>query len=206
MTETITAGGLLTEKDVKRLASRSRGGSVGPTTVYYAGVTGPAISAGIAVVSRHALHMIGMSTYWQMLLSAIIAACAGITWYVIFIRWSYRHKFGRGTETTNATEIAASPECLTIVRGDIETRIRWSAVSQIEISGKYTIITVKGANAIIVPARWFDGDERAELRFQDSVTAWATDVTVIAKPKASPASTLAALAPWRANEMQASNV
>lgn len=164
MTE-ISINGLLTEKDVERLAHHTRTGSVGPTTVYYAGVTGPIISASVALITRHALNSVGFSNYWQLLLSAIVAASAGIVWYLIFIRWSYRHKFGRGTEVCISTEIKASADGLIVKRDDITTAIGWTAVRSIESWRKYTVVIIAGADALIIPDRWFAKDEQARLEF-----------------------------------------
>jgi len=39
MTQTMSISGTLSKKDIRRLTRASRSGTVGPTTVYYAGVT-----------------------------------------------------------------------------------------------------------------------------------------------------------------------
>ena len=165
MIEKVITVGLLTEHDVKRLAHLTRGGVVGPTAVYYAGVSAPVITAGMALMTRQALKMVGMTDYWQLLLSALIAAFAGIAWYLIFIRWSYRHKFGRGTEVSNETEVTASPKGLTVIRDDIATQIGWTAVSKVDVLRKYIVVTIVGADALIIPNRWFGKDTNARLNF-----------------------------------------
>lgn len=165
MTEKVVATGLLTEADVKRLAGLSRSGVVGPTAVYYAGVSAPVITASTALLARQSLTMLGMSGYWQLLLSALIAALAGIAWYLIFIRWAYRHKFGRGTEVSIKTQITAGPEGLSVSRGEIETRVGWPAVSRIDVLRSDTVVTIDGADALIVPNKWFGDDVAARERF-----------------------------------------
>ena len=169
MTEKVVATGLLTEADVKRLAGLSRGGVVGPTAVYYAGVSAPVITASTALLTRQSLNTVGMSDYWQLLLSALIAALAGIAWYLIFIRWAYRHRFGRGTEVTIKTEITVCPKGLSVSRGEIETRIGWPAVSRIDTLRKDTVLTIDGADALIIPNKWFGDDIVARERFQNAV-------------------------------------
>lgn len=165
MTEKVIASGLLTEADVKRLAGLSRGGVVGPTAVYYAGVSAPVITASTALLTRQTLAVLGMNAAWQLLLSALIAAVAGIAWYLIFIRWAYRHKFGRGTEVSIVTEITASPDGLSVSRGEIETRIGWPAVSRIDVLRKDTVVTIDGADALIIPNSWFGDDDAARKAF-----------------------------------------
>ena len=91
MSEALTVSGLLTEKDVKKLTRLARGGTVGPTAVYYAGVTAPIISASMSVMVRNTLDHIGASPYWQWLIASLVAAFAGI----ILLAWL----FG-GAETT----------------------------------------------------------------------------------------------------------
>ena len=76
MSDPLRISGLLREKDVKRLTRLTRGGSVGPTTVYYAGVTAPIISASMAVMVREAMRLAGLSDYWQWFISALVAAFA----------------------------------------------------------------------------------------------------------------------------------
>mgnify|MGYP003632524087 CR=1 FL=1 len=132
MSQTLSISGLLREKDVKRLTRLTRGGSVGPTAVYYAGVTAPIISASMAVMVREAVRLVGLSPYWQWFISALVAAFAGIAWYLIFIRWSYRHKHGRGTEMTLSTDITLADDQVIVRRGGIETRIDWSCISSVQ--------------------------------------------------------------------------
>ena len=173
MSESVKTSGLLTEKDVKRLARLTRGGTVGPTAVYYAGVTAPVISAGMALLTRTAFKSVGMTDYWQWMLSALIAAFAGIAWYLIFIRWSYRHRYGRGTEMSIKTEITAGPEGLSVTRGEITTKIGWSAVESVEIAHGHTAITITGADALIIPDKWFAKDKAARKAFQAFVQNWS---------------------------------
>ena len=88
MSDPLMITGKLTKGDAKKLTDTMRGSTVGPTTLYYAGVTAPVIGAGMALVAQEAFHMINLGDYWETMLSAIVAAMAGITWYLIFMRWS----------------------------------------------------------------------------------------------------------------------
>ena len=171
MTEKFLISGLLTERDVKRLARLTRGGVVGPTAVYYAGLSAPVITASMALMSRQTLKMIGLTDYWQVLLSTLLAAFAGIAWYLIFIRWSYRHKFGRGTEVSIPTKVEASADGLTVIRGDIETRIGWGAVKRVVDLRKFIVVTIVGADALIIPNRWFAKDAAARSVFLAAIRA-----------------------------------
>tara|TARA_R110002072_G_scaffold224091_1_gene381184 strand:+ start:23 stop:550 length:528 start_codon:yes stop_codon:yes gene_type:complete len=165
MSDPLRISGLLREKDVKRLTRLTRGGSVGPTAVYYAGVTAPIISASMAVMVREAMRLIGLSDYWQWFISAMVAAFAGIAWYLIFIRWSYRHKFGRGTEMTLSTDITLDDDQLIVRRGGIETRIDWSAVASVKTGRSHAAVLVNGADALIIPDTWFGKDKSARIAF-----------------------------------------
>ena len=165
MAEALSVAGLLTEKDVRKLTRLARGGTVGPTAVYYAGVTAPIISASMSVLIRNALGMVGASPYWQWLIAALVAAFAGIAWYLIFIRWSYRHSHGRGTETTQETRITLGDEGISVQRGGIETRATWASVSDVATSGSYVTIRLAGAAPLIIPNAWFGKDKAARQAF-----------------------------------------
>ena len=51
---------LQTQKDQKKLLNAARGDAIGPTTLYYAGVTAPVIGAGMAAFGRGGLEDIGL--------------------------------------------------------------------------------------------------------------------------------------------------
>jgi hypothetical protein len=174
MTQALSISGLLREKDVKRLTRLTRGGSVGPTAVYYAGVTAPIISASMAVMVREAVRLAGLSSYWQWFISALIAAFAGIAWYLIFIRWSYRHKHGRGTEMTLTTEITLADDQVIVRRGGIETRIDWSCISSVQPGRRRVAVLVNGADSLIIPDAWFGKDKSARASFISRLQEKAT--------------------------------
>ena len=165
MTDRLEISGRLSQKDVKRLAKLTRASTVGPTATYYAGVTAPVISAGVAITSRGAFGSAGLSAYWTLMLSALLAAMTGIVWYIIFMRWSYRHTYGRGAELTDETRIATDDGALRIVRGQIELRIGWPAVVNVMQRRGYIAILAEGADAIVVPDRWFGKDKGAREAF-----------------------------------------
>ncbi len=159
--------GHLTEKDMKRLTRITRGGTVGPTVIYYAGVTAPIISAAMAMMVREAMKMAGLVEYWQWFISTLVAAFAGITWYLIFIRWSYRHQHGRGTEVSLETEISMTDDAILVRRGDIHTRIGWASIEEVQTGRGFTAVRINGADALIVPDKWFAKDKAAKAAFVD---------------------------------------
>lgn len=162
----LTVQGQLLEKDIKKLARASRTSVVGPTALYYAGVTAPIISAGMALVAKNALGMVGATPYWQLLLSAIIAAFAGITWYLIFMRWSYRHKVGRGNELTEVSDVRLEDDALVLKRGSIEMRIAKTGIKEVVDKRGFTIVRFEGVDPLIIPDRWFEKDKAALKAFQ----------------------------------------
>ena len=167
--------GRLREKDTKRLVSETRSSRIGPTALYYAGVTAPVISAGMALVARNTLDSTPVSDYWVWFGSSLMAAMAGIVWYLIFMRWSYRHRSGRAGETGAETEIDLTPEGLHIIRGAVDTRIAWSAVSAVRTRRSYTLIFFEGANPLIVPDTWFGKDRNAARAFKMRLKQGASD-------------------------------
>ncbi len=158
--------GQLTDKDLKRLVSQTRSSHIGPTALYYAGVTAPVISAGVALVTRAMIDSAGISQYWIVMISSIVAAMAGICWYLIFLRWSYRGGNGRGAELDSETAIDLLPTGLHIRRGAVETRIGWPAVSSVKDARRYTLITFRGADPLLIPDRWFGKDKAAAKAFK----------------------------------------
>jgi len=157
--------GFLDEKDQKRLIRLSRRGTVGPTAIYYAGVTAPIISASMSVMMRNAIEMAGLSAYWQWFLSALVAALAGISWYLIFIRWSYRSPRDVFGEETAQMDVQLLDTHLQVRRGGLETRIDWPSVLSVKSSRGYTFVQVKGADAVLVPDAWFEKDKTARKQF-----------------------------------------
>lgn len=157
----LSASGTLSQKDVKRLTNAMRGSTVGPTTLYYAGVTAPVIGAGMALLTAAAFELTAMSTYWQVMMSAIVAAMAGIVWYLIFMRWAYRHKHGRAGETEQGSQITLGDDCISIRRDLVETRIDWAALREIQSRRGFVLVRFDGAEPLIVPDAWFGQDKAA---------------------------------------------
>ena len=170
MTQTNRISGILSKKDIRSLTRRIRSGTVGPTTVYYAGVTAPIISAGVAVFSRRLLQDADyMSDYWIWFASAFIAATAGIAWYLIFMRWSYRNTHGRGDETSALTEIDITDNALIVRRGHIKTIIAWMGVREVSTNDKYTALHIDNSDSILIPHSWFGKDKAARKAFFESL-------------------------------------
>lgn len=174
MTQTKSISGTLSKKDIRRLTRASRSGTVGPTTVYYAGVTAPIISAGVAVFSRRLLQDADfINAYWLWFISAFIAATAGIAWYLIFMRWSYRNTHGRGDEISALTEIDITELALIVRRGHIKTMIAWQGIRELSTNGKHTALHIDNSDSIIIPHHWFGKDKAARKAFfevlQDAV-------------------------------------
>lgn len=169
MSEVLTISGRLKDRHLKQLVRMSRDSTVGPTALYYAGVTAPVISASVALLSRNAMRELGLDPFWQLMASAQLAAIAGIAWYLIFMRWSYRHRSGRGTERTLDTEVTASVAGLAVRRGSVETRIGWDGVRGVKRGRNFVAIFVEGADALIVPDEWFGPDIAGRTAFSDLV-------------------------------------
>ena len=155
--------GALTKRDAKRLTQAIRSGTVGPTTLYYAGVTAPIIGAGMALISRSALDKVDVSPYWVTMISAFVAAMAGIVWYLIFMRWSYRHMHGRAGEMQQETNVELRDEALIVRRGLVETHIDWDAIDEIKSTRSYTLVCFDGAEPLMLPHDWFGEKTACEI-------------------------------------------
>lgn len=163
MQNAMVISGALKKRDAKRLTNAIRGSTIGPTTLYYAGVTAPIIGAGMALLVQSALERIDFSAYWTVMLSAILAAVAGIVWYLIFMRWSYRHQHGRGAEMELRTEVELTDETLIIRRGLVETHIDWDAIGEIKSTRSYTLVHFDGADPLMLPHDWFGEKTACEI-------------------------------------------
>lgn len=163
------AAGTLREKDVKRGTKHLLSGQIGPLTVYYAGATAPIISSAMGVVAKTAFKNAQFTDYWTMLLGAIVAALAGISWFLIFLRWSYQPGHGRGTELTQETSVEVSEDCLVVTRGPIRKEIGWEAVIGVKAVDGFTTLEIEGSEAVIIPSNWFV-DKKARLAFQHAVS------------------------------------
>lgn len=163
MSDSMVISGALKKRDAKRLTNAIRGSTVGPTTLYYAGVTAPVIGAGMALLVNTALERVEFSAYWTVMFSAILAAVAGIVWYLIFMRWAYRHQHGRGAEMEQVTEIKLSDEHLIVRRGLVTTLIDWDAIDEIKSTRSHTIVHFDGADPLMVPHDWFGEKTACEI-------------------------------------------
>ena len=171
MSELMSISGSLTKKDLKRLTGTTRSGTVGPTTVYYAGLTAPIISAGVTVITRAQFANAGFSTYWIWLLSAFVAAFAGISWYLIFMRWSYRQTHGRAEELAEVTNLDITDEALIVRRGHVVSHIGWRAISELRRGRSFLAIIIDGSPTILVPDHWFDKESDQRQAFQNLLEA-----------------------------------
>ncbi|MEL6324677.1 MAG: YcxB family protein [Pseudomonadota bacterium] len=165
--------GRYTKTDLKRLTSETRTGSVGPTTVYYAGATAPIISASVSLLARHVFQDAGLTPYWVLLLSALIAATAGITWYLIFMRMSYRQTHGRGDEADAETELRFDQQAIWMSRGAVEMRIGWDAVAEVRAGRKFLALMIDGSDTLLIPDSWFGKDKSRRNALHDFVRARA---------------------------------
>ena len=174
MTVITSVSGKLSKKDLKQLTGATRKGTVGPTTVYYAGVTAPIISAGVAVFARNLLQYANyISSYWLLFISTLIAAFAGICWYLIFMRWSYRSRYGRGDEINTQAQVEISQDALIVSRNHVTTRIAWAGVREVQRKNGRLTILVDAGHAILIPDNWFGGDNAARDNFHNILLSHA---------------------------------
>ncbi len=171
MSESLSVSGRLSSRDLKRLVRMSRSGTIGPTALYYAGVTAPIISASVALLAKDLARSLGWGPFSQLLASANLAAFAGIAWYVIFMRWSYRNRPGRGTELTLDTQVTASPDGLAVRRGPVETRVAWAGVRKVTPGKAHVAVFIDGADTLIIPDNWFGQDAARRAAFLEFVTS-----------------------------------
>ena len=159
----VDVSGQLSQKQLKAFAKARRNSSMGPTTIFYAGVTAPAVSAGVGSLTLVTLAQTGWGDQSAMLASSILAAMAGISWYLIFMRWGTRGGMGRDDELMDETRVIVDGCGVELIRGEVRTLIGWKAVEDITISTNYIALIIDGANDILLPMEWFGSkDEMKE--------------------------------------------
>ena len=151
----VELGGKIKRKELRTLARHVRTGHVGPTSVYYAGVTAPAIAAGMATLVAASLDRAHWPEIAVFQASSIVAAMAGISWYLIFMRWSYRHSYGRGTELEFETQVRVDETGVYWSRGAMDVTIGWHGVTDVKFEKKFIRICVKDGDDVILPNSWF---------------------------------------------------
>ncbi len=153
--EPVEVSGRFTKRQLRTYARAMRSGDIGPTSVYYAGVTAPAIAAGMATLSGKALIQLGWSDYWVWMVGSLLAAMAGISWYLIFMRWSYRHRYGREGETGLAVTVRLDDSGLVRQSGGVSLHVDWSAIRGVTRRKKALHIAIDGADDLFLPDAWF---------------------------------------------------
>ncbi|MFC6197942.1 hypothetical protein [Ponticaulis profundi] len=167
--QVLSAGGSYKQRELKRIARRMRRSVLGPTSVYYAGVTAPAIAAGMATVCSAAFSRAGWDPYWVLMASAIMASMAGISWYLIFMRLAYRHGFGRGTEKNETTNMRFDWQGVTWERGQMRAEVAWPGISGIDLKKSFIHVRVIDGEDLILPRSWFQ--RRTDMKdFADKLT------------------------------------
>ncbi|MAP93829.1 MAG: hypothetical protein CMK07_02665 [Ponticaulis sp.] len=154
--------GKIKRKELRTLARKVRTGHIGPTSVYYAGVTGPAIAAGMASLVAATINRLGWPDPIILMVSSLVAAMAGISWYLIFMRWAYRQGYGRGTELETVTEIDVDDLGVYWTRGAMHVRIHWSGIKEIVYQRRMIRLCAVDGDDVFLPRSWFSS--RAEMQ------------------------------------------
>lgn len=157
--ESLDVSGQLTSKHLKKFANARRTLSMGPTAIYYSGVTAPAVSAGMGAIVHMTLSDFGWPANWTHIATLLLSAMAGISWYIVFMRLSARDGYGRDGETRELTHISIAEDGIHLSRGHVATHIGWDAVRDVKTSSAYIALIVDGANDVLMPKEWFDGKE-----------------------------------------------
>ena len=151
----VDVSGRLTPKQIKAFTRARRSEAMGPTAIYYAGLTAPGVSAGMASITYWSLASIDWPQQWAVLASTVLAAMAGISWYLVFMRLGGRTGFGRHGELHSDTRVIIGDAGVDVLRGEVRTLVGWKAVRDITISKRYIALILDGANDVLLPLEWF---------------------------------------------------
>ncbi len=158
--DNISRAGHISPKQLKRFIKARRTSGFGPTTLYYAGVVAPVISAATLQLFENFFSQYNVTPYWVYLLSTIFAASAGLSWFLIFTRLATRDRDGRDDETTQSFDFNIDRSRILIKRKHITTQLDWSAIVDIRTTKHYIAFIVEGANDFFMPVDWFDSHEQ----------------------------------------------
>ena len=165
----VDVSGQLTERQLAKFARNRRHQTMGPTTIYYAGLTAPAVTAGMSVVAHGAFSQ-HLSAPYTLLAPTLVAVLAGLSWYLIFMNLAGRKKNGRQGETEQNTRIYIDDSGVEVLRGEVRTLIGWKAVKDVTISRHHIALIIEGANDVLLPKEWF-GDAAAMERSANRILA-----------------------------------
>ena len=150
----------------------SKGGAIGTTALYYAGVTAPIIGAGMATFMRSFLVNIGMiSSYYLTLIASIFAAMTGIAWYLIFVRWSKRGLERIIEDEDYDKTIIVDQTHLTFIRRTVETRISLTDLKCVTEKDYGVVIQFMSASPVLIPKNWFSNDQSLYQDFMRHLNA-----------------------------------
>jgi len=110
-----------------------------------------------------------INAYWVWFISAFIAATAGIAWYLIFMRWSYRNTHGRGDEVSALTEIDITEAGLIVRRGHIKTVIAWQGIDKLSTNSQHIALDIDNSDSLIIPHHWFGKNKAARQAFLEAL-------------------------------------
>ena len=161
--EQVNVAGRLTAQDLRTFArTRRKSAGMGPSVVFYAGVTSPAISAGVAAMTHQGLAPVISDDAVLSLITVLLAAVTGICWYLVFMRNSTRQSIGRDEELGDETQVRISGRGVSVDRGHVRFLIDWTAVEDVTISRNYIALIIKGANDLLMPLEWFGGSDNMQ--------------------------------------------
>ena len=164
------SSGVLKTKHLKTYISDQRRSFVGPTSVYYAGVTAPVISGGMATLVLAGLGQTSLGPMWSLLIAVNLACLAGVCWYLIFMRWSYRRGVSRDAETGEEVSVVLGDDTLVIERAGVRVSAHWSSISEVCVGKDYLAIRLPGTNDVVLPSDWFETRE-AFRAFAETLSA-----------------------------------
>ncbi|ACT60732.1 YcxB family protein [Hirschia baltica] len=159
----ISASGYISPQQLKKFIKTRRSNGLGPTTIYYAGVAAPVISASTLNLFETFFSQYNISDYTVMMLSMFFSASAGLSWFLIFNRLAERQKSARDNEITQAQSFKIDASGILLNRKNIESKIEWPAIVDIRTTKHYIAFIVEGANDFFIPVDWFkDRDQMKE--------------------------------------------
>ncbi len=179
----LKVSGNILEGDTKYLRKIRPKGTIGPITLYYAGALVSIISISMSNFIEYVFAWIGLGPNEHVtLFASIMAVMAGISWFLIFIRWSYGdwHKGVFHHPAIQSIDITACR--INVAFENVCTHIQWSALQEIRAYKDGNALIIKGAQTILIPDRWFSNEDE-KRRFYQALMAYKFEKNAHAPPE-----------------------
>lgn len=160
----ISVSGQFSQRQLHDMSRHFQNRTIGLTTLYYAGVCAPVVTAGIHVYITHILQPAGFSGLTIALIASVFAALSGLVWFFIFTRWIGQADTGRSGDKVD-TEIILGDTGIILKKQHVETHINWLGLNGVSRLKDATVLKFTTHAPLCISDAWFNEDLKARAAF-----------------------------------------